>query len=463
MPLFAGLDRSIFRAYDVRGRADDNLTADVVYAIGRAFADLARERTGANRVVIGGDGRLSTPRFRKVLATGLTEGGSDVTDIGLAPTPLVYFAGLNLGIDAGIVVTGSHNPSEDNGLKFFFGREPYAGDDLQDLYHLVARGKSGKGHGRVTQASSVEAYVAEFKGGISLTKRFKVAIDTGNGVAGPFARTVFKALGCDVVSIFEEVDGTFPNHHPDPSRPENLVDLVACVQQEEADVGLAFDGDGDRLGVVTNSGERIATDRLIALFATSILRTHRRSPVIFDVKCGHALRHAIELNKGQVVMCATGHTNLKELLRQRNAPLAGEFSGHICFADRWYGFDDACYAGARFIELMDKTGKTAQELFADIPALPSTPELFIETDDEAKFEIIDRLKKSQGFNSGHKTLLDGLRVDYEDGWGLVRASNTSPKLSLRFEAIDEEALSRIRRSFEIELRNIDSKLRIGSH
>ena len=456
-------DHSIFRAYDIRGQVDQNLTSDIVHDIGRAFADVVKQRSGTNTVVIGGDGRLSTPELKNALAQGLIEGGSDVTDIGIAPTPLVYFAGLDLNLTAGIVVTGSHNPAGDNGLKLFFGRDPYAGGELQDLYHRVCAGQFHEGVGHVKHLPVIESYLNQISNDVALTGDFKVALDTGNGVAGPYARRVFESLGCEVVGIHEEVDGSFPNHHPDPSRPENLRDLIECVAQNQADIGLAFDGDADRVGVVTNRGEIISADRLIALFATSILRKGHRGPVIFDVKCGHALAKAIQRQGGEAVMCATGHTNLKALLKERMAPLAGEFSGHICFADRWFGFDDAFYAGARLLEIVDESGVSVADLFNEIPTLPSTPELFVETDDSSKFEIIDRLKESSGFDGGRRTLLDGLRVDFDYGWGLARASNTSPKLSLRFEAIDDDSLARIRGLFESELHNIDPKLKIVSH
>lgn len=456
-------DHSIFRAYDIRGQVGRNLTADIVRDVGRAFADVVKQRTGTDTVVIGGDGRLSTPLLKNALVEGLIKGGSDVTDIGIAPTPLVYFANLDLNLTAGIVVTGSHNPAGDNGLKLFFGRDPYAGDELQDLYHRVCAGHFNEGAGRVKHLRVIERYLKEITNDVSLAGNFKVVLDPGNGVAGPLARRVFEALGCDVIGIHEDVDGTFPNHHPDPSRPENLRDLIECVAQNQADIGLAFDGDGDRVGVVTNNGEMISADRLIALFATSILRKGKGRPVIFDVKCGQVLAKAIERHGGEAVMCATGHTNLKALLQERNAPLAGEFSGHICFADRWFGFDDAIYAGARLLEIVGESGVTAADLFKDIPSLPATPELFVETDDASKFEIIERLRESPGFDEGRRTLLDGLRVDFEYGWGLARASNTSPKLSLRFEATDDDSLSRIRGLFESELHNIDPQLKIVPH
>ena len=286
-------------------------------------------------------------------------------------------------------------------------------------------------------------------------------MDSGNGVAGSLARQVFEALGCEVEGIFEDVDGTFPNHHPDPSRPENLRELVANVVAQGADVGFALDGDGDRIGIVANKGEMIAADRLVALFAGSILEQNLGSPIIFDVKCGYAVPCTIEKHGGEAVMCATGHSNLKYLLKKKNAPFAGEFSGHICFADRWFGFDDAIYAGVRFLELLDGLDRTASELFSDIPNFPSTPELFVVTDDRAKFAIIERLKVSDGFGDGRKILLDGLRVEYDDGWGLVRVSNTSPKLTLRFEAVNDSTLERIQRLFRNELRKIDPELKIS--
>ena len=448
------IEASIFRAYDVRGLVGENLSPEIVHAIGRAFGSELQERSDNHTVAVGRDGRASSAGFLDALAQGLCYSGVDVIDFGLVPTPLVHYGAFKHNAGAAIVVTGSHNPASYNGLKFAIGQLPFSGSQLTRLYDRITCGNLGSCRAGALQAQKVvDEYITEVAAQIKLAKPLRVVIDCGNGASGVLSRQLFEAIGCEVIVLYEEVDSTFPNHHPDPAVPANLTDLCKAVVELRADAGIAFDGDGDRVGIVTETGENVWADRLLALFARDVLERNPASTVVFDVKCGLSVREAVAENGGKSVVSPTGHTNIKQHVCQHDAVLGGEFSGHFCFPDRWYTIDDAAYAGTRFLELVSQ-GSNASELFSNIARLPATPEILIPVEDHRKFEIIEHLTRCASFNGGESDNTDGVRIDFTDGWGLVRASNTSPKLSLRFEAESELALTRIKQLFKHELERI---------
>jgi phosphomannomutase / phosphoglucomutase len=458
-PMATGLrlEPEIFRAYDIRGITTTNLTEAVVYWIGRAFAAEALERDQP-RVAIGRDGRHSSASLRDALTRGLTEGGVDVLDVGQVPTPVLYYATHALRTATGIMITGSHNPPEYNGLKLMVAGETLAEDAIQALRARIEENRLSTGAGEVEQVDVTESYLAEIVGDVVVSQPLKVVLDCGNGVAGHIAPALIAQLGCDVVPLYCEIDGDFPNHHPDPAEPKNLADLITVVQAEHADLGLAFDGDGDRIGVVTGSGRIIWPDQLLMLFAQDIVGRNPGADVIYDVKCSRHLNALIGDLGGRPIMWKTGHSHMKAKLRETKALLAGEFSGHICFGERWYGFDDALYAAARLLELIGAADETVDALFSRFPNSVSTPELKVKTSERAKFETIEQLASRGDFGAGVLTTIDGLRVDYPDGWGLIRASNTSPMLTLRFEADTGESLDRIQALFQEQLLAIDNQL-----
>ena len=448
----------IFRAYDIRGLVDRNLTTESVYWIGRAFAAQAFEE-GCHRVAVGGDGRHSTDRLREALVSGLTGGGCNVVDVGCVPTPLLYYATYALETGTGIMITGSHNPPEYNGLKMVIGGGVLSGDAIAGLRARIERDDCpARARGVVESAGVIEPYIDRVIGDVTLSRTLKVVIDSGNGVGGLVAPALFERLGCEVVSLYADVDGSFPNHHPDPADAANLDDLIAAVREHDADMGMAFDGDADRLGVVTESGTIIWPDRLMMLFARDIARRNPGTDIVYDVKCSRYLGKVVAEAGGNPIMSRTGHSHIKAKIRETGALFGGEFSGHICFGERWYGFDDAIYAGARLLEIVASRDCGIDELFADFPVPCTTPEIKLPTTESAKFRIIEELSKSADFGPGTVTRIDGLRVDYEDGFGLVRASNTSPALTLRFEADDASALDRIRSTFGAQLSAIDPAL-----
>lgn len=451
------IDPNIFRAYDVRGVVDENLTTEVVYAIGRAFGSEIREKSENLTTAIGRDGRESSTDYLKALSVGLRHSGVNVVNFGLVPTPIVHYGAINCGVGATVVVTGSHNPPTYNGLKFSLNGLPFAGKQLGRLRHRLKRSALQLGAGRQTYQDVVDDYIAEVAVQTQLAKPLRIVIDCGNGAAGVLSRRLFEAIGCEVHMLYEEVDSTFPNHHPDPAVPANLLDLRKAVVEQKADAGIAFDGDGDRVGVVTESGESIWADRLLALFAQDILRSQPSSSIVFDVKCGAVVRETILRHRGRLVISPTGHTNIKERVNAHRAALGGEFSGHFCFPDRWYPIDDAAYAATRFLELVSRSEK-ASDLLVSIKSYPATPEILLPVADELKFDIVDRLRRCASFRGGKVNTIDGVRVDFDDGWGLVRASNTSPKLSLRFEAHTQDALDRIQDLFKRELESIEPDL-----
>jgi phosphomannomutase / phosphoglucomutase len=452
------LEAEIFRSYDIRGITTSNLTEDVVYWIGRAFAAEAQEKA-QRRVAIGRDGRHSSAPLAAALTRGLTEGGLDVLDIGQVPTPVLYFATYALDTGTGIMITGSHNPPEYNGLKMVMAGETLAEGRIQALRQRIEENRLSDGDGDVEHVDLAEQYLERIVDDVVVARPLKVVVDCGNGVAGAIAPALLDRLGCDVVPLYCDVDGDFPNHHPDPAEPANLDDLITVVKAERADIGLAFDGDGDRLGVVTGSGEIIWPDKLLMLYAQDIVGRNPGADIIYDVKCSRHLNSLISDLGGRPIMWKTGHSHMKAKLKETGALLAGEFSGHVCFGERWYGFDDALYAAARLLEILGSADESADELFAQFPITYSTPELKIKTTEQAKFEIMQRLAIDGDFGDGTVTTIDGVRVDYADGWGLVRPSNTSPVLSLRFEADGQEALDRIQERFQAQLAAIDPALR----
>ncbi|MEC9133558.1 MAG: phosphomannomutase/phosphoglucomutase [Pseudomonadota bacterium] len=451
------LDPGIFRAYDIRGITRSNLTDDVCYWIGRAFAAEARSQN-QQAAAIGRDGRLSSPGIALALGQGLVDGGMSVTDIGQVPTPVLYYATHALKTGTGIMITGSHNPPEYNGLKMMIGGTTLAEDLIQALYRRLQDSTLSTGKGALGCADLGADYVEAALNTTKLDRPLKVAVDCGNGVAGELGPKLISALGCEVIPLFCEIDGTFPNHHPDPAEPENLQDLITAVQQQSADVGLAFDGDGDRLGVVTPKGEIIWPDKMMMLFAQDIIARNPQTPVIFDVKCSTHLERVITEAGGNPIMWKTGHSHIKAKIKQTQAALAGEFSGHICFGERWYGFDDALYTAARLLELLSQTELDVDAVFAQYPTTYSTPEIKIHTTETRKFEVMDELASSGDFADGRMTTIDGIRVDFDDRWGLIRPSNTSPVLSLRFEADSAAALERVQDEFQTQLSNVDATL-----
>jgi phosphomannomutase/phosphoglucomutase len=452
------LDPTIFRAYDIRGIVGRNLTTDVVYWIGRAFAAECAAAS-RSRAVVGRDGRVSSEELADALVRGLREGGVDVMDVGLVPTPLLYYATHALDTGTGIMITGSHNPPEYNGLKMMIAGETLAEARIQRLKERITGNELTTGSGDVEHVEIIDHYLDRVVSDVAVAQPLKVVVDCGNGVAGVVAPRLIAELGCEVVPLYCEVDGTFPNHHPDPADPHTLEDLITVVKDERADVGLAFDGDGDRLGVVTNTGEIVWPDKLLMLFSRDIVGRNPGADIIFDVKCSRHLNAIISEYGGRPIMWKTGHSHMKAKLKETGALLAGEFSGHICFGERWFGFDDALYSAARLLEILGGESRSTDALFAEFPITFSTPEIKVPTTDSAKFAIMERLAKEGHFGSGTVTTIDGIRVDYPDGFGLVRPSNTSPVLTLRFEADGQAALDRIQRVFREQLSKIDPKLK----
>lgn len=451
------LDPEIFRAYDIRGVVDETLTEHAAYLVGRAFAAESLA-AGQEHVAVGGDGRASTAPLRAVLHRALNEGGVNVTDIGCVPTPLLYYATHVLGTATGIMITGSHNPPEYNGLKMMIGGITLAEERIQQLRQRIEVKAFTTGSGSLSSAALLARYMDRIAADVTLERPLKIVVDCGNGVAGLVAPQLLGALGCDVISLFTEVDGTFPNHHPDPAEAANLVDVIEAVRAAGADLGIAFDGDGDRLGVVTDEGEIVWPDRTMMLFSRDLVSRNPGAKVVFDVKCSRHLPALVRAWGGEPIMWKTGHSHIKAKIRDAGALLGGEFSGHICFVERWFGFDDAIYSAARLVEILAADPRPASEVFADFPAAVATPEIKVRTTEARKFAIVDELAARADFDGGAVNDIDGVRVDFPDGWGLVRPSNTSPNLSLRFEADAPAALARIQGVFDGALRAIDPTL-----
>jgi len=435
----------IFRAYDIRGIAGRSLTQEVMHAIGRALG-----RPGL-AFAVGRDGRLTSPALADALIAGLLASGADATDLGMVPTPLAWFAAHHLGCGSALAVTGSHNPPEYNGVKMMVEGKTLSGDEIQEVRRRVESGRFASGAGRRTSADIREAYIERIAADVKLARPLRIAVDCGNGVTGAIAPRLYRRLGCEVIELYTEVDGRFPNHHPDPSKPENLADVIAAAKHERAALGLAFDGDGDRLGVVTPSGAIIYPDRQLMLFAKDVLARNPGAEIIYDVKCTRLLARWIERHGGRPVIWKTGHSLIKAKLAETGAPLAGEMSGHIFFKERWYGFDDALYAGARLLEILSRESDPGAALEA-LPDAPSTPELNWKLAEGEPHALVARLQETKPFRGAERILtIDGVRAEYADGFGLARASNTTPVIVLRFEGDTPQALRRIQEEFRAVL------------
>ncbi|RZO17412.1 MAG: phosphomannomutase/phosphoglucomutase [Candidatus Thioglobus sp.] len=440
----------IFKAYDIRGIVGKSLTADIVEQIGRAIGTEALA-AGDRAVVVGRDGRLSGPTIAGALMEGICATGCDAVDIGMVPTPLTYFATQALDIGSAVSVTGSHNPPDYNGLKVMIGTHTLAAERIQDLRKRIEDREFSVGTGQRHTEDVVPEYMRRVVADVRLKRPLRVVTDCGNGVAGMAAPQLMRDIGCEVVELFSEVDGTFPNHHPDPSVADNLAPLIKAVHREEADLGVAFDGDGDRLGVVTDTGQVIWPDRQMILFAQDILSRNPGAKIIYDVKCTRLLPAAIKHAGGDALMWKTGHSFIKAKLRETGGAFAGEMSGHLFFKERWYGFDDALYAAARLCEVLSNDSRLPSAVFAEIPDTVNTPELRIEMQEGEHHALVGELVAEGDFSGGQICNIDGVRVDFEDGFGLARASNTTPTVILRFEADTEPALRRIQNLYREQI------------
>ena len=440
----------IFRTYDIRGIVGRTLTPAIVREIGRALGTLGCERNSP-AFALGRDGRLSGPELAAALTEGLLSAGADVIDIGMAPTPVAYFAAHHLGCGSCVAITGSHNPPDYNGLKMVIAGGTLWGEDVQELRRRIETGKLRKGNGKRSTANVLDAYVERIAGDVRLARPFRIAVDCGNGVAGMLAPRLYRRLGCEVEELYCEVDGRFPNHHPDPSQPKNLRELIEKLKTGESELGLAFDGDGDRLGVVTKDGEIIYPDRQLMLLAKDVLSRNPGAEIIYDVKSTRLLAPWIERHGGKPTIWKTGHSLIKAKLKETGALLAGEMSGHTFFKERWYGFDDALYGGARLLEVLSRE-KNPNQVLKDLPNAPSTPELHWALEEGEPHALVAKLQAGKPFPSAERVLtIDGVRAEYRDGFGLARASNTTPVIVLRFEADSAAALERIKQDFRAAL------------
>ncbi|MBP6057088.1 MAG: phosphomannomutase/phosphoglucomutase [Nitrosomonas sp.] len=440
------IPHEIFKAYDIRGIVDKTITVGNVEKIGHAIGSEARARN-LTAIAIGRDGRLSGPELSQALARGIRKSGIDVVDVGMVATPMLYYAAHELCQYSGVMVTGSHNPPEYNGFKIVLGGQTLAAETIQALRLRIENNDLADGAGNYSEHNIANAYLERITGDIKLTRPIKIIVDCGNGVAGAFAPALYRGLGCEVTELFCDVDGTFPNHHPDPSVPDNLQDVVQALRTTDAEIGLAFDGDGDRLGIVTKDGNIINADRQLMLFAADVLSRNPSGKVIFDVKCTRNLAPWISRHGGTPIMWKTGHSFIKAKLIEEKALLAGEMSGHLFFKERWYGFDDGLYAGARLLELLTRVADINATL-NNLPDSLNTPELQVRTAEGENHALIAQLQQNAVFNNAQQVItIDGLRVEYSDGFGLARASNTTPVIVLRFEADNESALKRIQEDF----------------
>ena len=443
------ISKSIFRDYDIRGIYPDQINESVIQKIAKAIS-LKCFNEGVSEICVARDGRLSGKELLSALESSLSENGINVINTGVATTPLLYFAAKKSKFKSGVMITGSHNPKNYNGIKLIINDVPVSG---VEIYNLIDQNQDvSKNKGKITTKDFKEEYISEIKKNININKKIKVVIDCGNGASGCIAPKLYKALGCEVISLYDEIDGNFPNHHPDPSKPENLIDLINKVKESNADLGLAFDGDGDRVGVITNNGEIVFADKILMILSKDILSI-KKGTIIFDVKCTDSLPKLVKECGGNPIMYPTGHFNIKNGIKKHNPLLAGEMSGHIFFNDKWYGFDDGVYSGARVLELIIKKKKSISNLNRELPQLFSTPELNIEVSEESKFEIVKQFSTKCSLD-GEKVLIDGLRMNFKNGWGLLRASNTTPMLVLRFEGDTEESLIQIKNKFINELARI---------
>ena len=455
------IDSSIFKAYDIRGVVDKTLTFEAARAVGQALGSLAREKN-ISTLCVGRDGRLSGPKLSEALIEGITDMGVNVKSIGMTPTPVLYFATFLTETGSGVAVTGSHNPPEYNGLKMMMGKDTLYGDGIQDLRHRIEAGITvSEQKGTVEEIDVVTPYLKKITDDVKRARPIKVAIDCGTGVTGPIAMELFKRLGSEITPLYTEIDGHFPNHHPDPSKPANLKDLIETVKNTDVELGLAFDGDGDRLGVVTKSGQIIYPDRQIMLFAADILKHNPGAPIIYDVKCTRRLVPWIKEHGGVPTICRTGHSLVKAKLKETQAPFAGEMSGHLFFNDkRWPGFDDGLYAGARILEILSRYPNPSEVLEA-LPTAVNTPELHIEMAEGENKRFVEKLQKQLHFDDATDVItIDGIRVEWNDGFALARSSNTTPVVVLRLEGDTAEALERIKTRFAEALKQVDPNVKL---
>jgi len=451
------ISRSVFRAYDIRGIIGSDLDKDSFYSIGLAIA-CRLQQLKRREIFIARDGRLTSLSLMQALKQGLVDSGIDVIDLGAVATPVMYFATATQPQDCGLMVTGSHNPAEYNGIKMVLAGKTLAQDDIDILYHLVTEGECIRGQGKESTLDIMDEYSKRILSDISLQRPLKIVVDCGNGIAGPVVPKVLEALGCDVIPLYCDVDGRFPNHHPDPTIEANLADLKAAVAEHKADIGLAFDGDADRLGLVTNTGEMICPDRLMMLYVQEVLKRNPGATVVFDVKCSSNLEKVIQAAGGVARMCPTGHSIVKAVMKEEQAVLAGEMSGHLFFKDRWYGFDDALYSACRLLEIISASSLTVAEQFDAIPNSVNTPELKIAISDEIKFNYMKRFSELANFPGAQIIAIDGMRVEFDKGWGLLRASNTTPCLVARFEADNSDFLVQIQNLFKTQMQLLDDGL-----
>ena len=452
---------SIFREYDIRGTYPSEINEDVISLIGQAIALKCKEE-GVSQISVGRDGRLSGETLLNSMCNSLARSGIAVTNIGLVTSPILYYAAKKSNSKSGIMITGRHNPKDDNGIKMVINNKPVSGTEILSLTKSILDFNGIKEE--IIKLDIIEDYINDVLQKITLNKpeNLKVVIDCGNGAAGCVAPELFKRLGCNVINLFSEIDGNFPNHHPDPGKLANLQDLIKSVKLENADLGLAFDGDGDRVGLVTEVGNVVFPDKIMMLFAKDVLAKNNGGQIIFDVKCSNSLAEIIKVNGGEPIMSPTGHFHIKNKLRETNALLAGEMSGHIFFNDDWYGFDDGHYAGVRIIDLIDRSDSSIEEMISELPKSFSTPELNIYASDDSKFEIVKRFAEECSLD-GKKITIDGLRIEFSNGWGLLRASNTTPKLVLRFEGSSENDLNTIQENFMNEFKRICPEIDATMH
>jgi phosphomannomutase/phosphoglucomutase len=440
----------MFREYDIRGIADEDFSDDVVYFLGKTLGTYFL-RNNVKKITLGRDCRLSSPRIHKGLSRGVLDTGCNIVDLGIIPSPLLYFSLFQLDMNGGLMITGSHNPPDNNGLKVCLGKGTIHGSEIQSVRRMLEKGEFEKGRGELEQSSVIESYLAKSASFLRMgNRKCNVIVDSGNGTGGVVAGPLYRKLGAEVTELFCEMDGSFPNHHPDPTVPANLEALISRVKEQRADLGIAFDGDSDRIGVVDEEGKIIWGDQLMILFSRAILEEKKGATFIAEVKCSQTLFDDIEKHGGNAIMWKVGHSLIKAKLKEENAELAGEMSGHIFFADRYYGYDDAIYAGARLLEILSHTGKKLSSLLSDVPAVVATPEIRTACSDEIKFSVVEKLVEE--FKKEYKVIdVDGARILFDGGWGLVRASNTQPVLVLRFEALDEKTLKEIRKIVEDRL------------
>ena len=456
------LASNIFKAYDIRGIYGKELTLDAIGLIAKSISNLYPNDN--DTIVIGRDGRNSSSEISKALIDSFLKNGKNVIDIGEVPTPVLYFAVNHLSLNSGIIITGSHNPKEYNGLKMIMDGHTLSGGEITRIYDDIIDGAFSNLNLLKTSYKNLnisDEYIKQVNRNISIKKKLKIAVDAGNGVAGPIAVEIYRKLGLELIELYCNVDGDFPNHHPNPSDPKNLIDLINEVKKSKCDLGIAFDGDGDRCLILDNKGNIVWPDRQMMIFSKDILSQNQNAKVIYDVKSSSFLANVIKNSGGEPIMCRTGHSYIKKMMRETNAILAGEMSGHVFFNDKWYGFDDGIYCGARMIEIVSNQSIESSEIFADLPNSFSTPEINIPVDkDGIQHDFMEKFKSSAIFENAEISTIDGLRVDYDDGWGLLRASNTTSCLVMRFEAESKERLLEIKNSFISQIRKIDSRLEI---